>query len=127
MALKYSTAAKNAMLDALDTQCGAAATFKVWTAAKALLLAEMNCANPAFKAAATGAIELDTDTDLQDTSADNAGTAAVFTIAANGTTDVIEGTVAESGGDIDIDNAVIAAGQTVTLTSLTITAGTPSI
>lgn len=63
----------------------------------------------------------------QDTSADGAGTAAHFRMRRSGdaggastTTSRIEGTVTATGGggDITLDNAVIAVGQQVTITSL---------
>lgn len=64
----------------------------------------------------------------QDTAADAAGTAAHFRMRRSGdsggastTTSRIEGSVSATGGggDITLDNAVLAVGQQVTITSLT--------
>jgi len=62
----------------------------------------------------------------QDASADSAGTAGHFRIyASDGTTCHIQGTVTASGGggDLLVDNAVFAAGQSFTVTSFTLTSG----
>lgn len=60
-----------------------------------------------------------------DSSADNAGTADFFRLfASDGTTCHAQGTVTATGGggDMTLDNATIAAGQTVNVTSFTLTA-----
>jgi len=58
-----------------------------------------------------------------DTSADNAGTASWFRIFKNdGTTCQAQGTVAQGSGDISLDNIVIAALQSVTISTFTLTA-----
>ena len=62
----------------------------------------------------------------QDASADMAGTAGHFRIyASDGTTVHMQGTVTitGSGGDMTLDNTNIAAGQQVTITGFTLTAG----
>ena len=60
----------------------------------------------------------------EDTSADADGTAAHFRIyASDGTTAHIQGTVGQGSGDLQLDNVVLATGQTVTITSFTITDG----
>jgi hypothetical protein len=63
----------------------------------------------------------------QDTSADAAGTATWFRIhsALGGATAncLIQGTVGEGSGDMSLDNTDIAAGQQVTVTSFSLTAG----
>jgi len=61
-----------------------------------------------------------------DGTADNAGTADFFRLfATDGTTCHIQGTVTATagGGDMTLDNPVIAAGQTVTINTFTLTAG----
>lgn len=93
------------------------------------LLASITLPADAFAAASTGACAKAGT--WQDASADAAGTAAHFRIAqsgdaggATGTTDErIEGTVTATGGggDLELDNVVIAAAQTVTITSFTVT------
>lgn len=61
----------------------------------------------------------------QDASADATGTAAHFRIyASDGTTAHMQGTVTATGGggDLTLDNTSIASGQSVTITSFTLTA-----
>ncbi len=61
-----------------------------------------------------------------DTSADNAGTAGHFRVyASDGTTQHIQGTVTATGGggDMTLDNTSITAGQTVTISTFTLTDG----
>jgi hypothetical protein len=61
----------------------------------------------------------------QDAAADAAGTAGHFRIyASNGTTAKMQGTVTATGGggDMTLDNVVIALGQVVTITGFTLTA-----
>lgn len=92
------------------------------------LIASMTLPGDAFGAASGGsAAKAGT---WEDTSADNAGTVAHFRIkqtgdtgGATGSTDErIEGTVTEtgSGGDITLDNVVVEAGQTITITSFSL-------
>jgi hypothetical protein len=62
----------------------------------------------------------------QDASADAAGTAAHFRIYdSGGTTCHLQGTITITGGggDMTLDNTSIAAGQTVTVTSFSLTDG----
>jgi hypothetical protein len=62
----------------------------------------------------------------QDTSADATGTAGYFRILdSTGTTCHAQGTITATGGggDLTLDNTSIASGQTVTVTSFTLTAG----
>jgi hypothetical protein len=62
----------------------------------------------------------------QDTSADNAGTVGHFRIyASDGTTKHLQGTVTATGGggDMTLDNNVLTAGQSVSITSFTLTDG----
>lgn len=64
----------------------------------------------------------------QDTSADNAGTAAHFRLRQSGDTngatgsadERIEGTVGQGSGDLSLDNTTIAAGQSVTINTFTL-------
>jgi len=62
----------------------------------------------------------------QDTSADATGTAGHFRILdSTGTTCHAQGTITATGGggDLTLDNTSVASGQTVTVTSFTLTAG----
>lgn len=92
------------------------------------LLASITLPADAFDAAATG--QADKLGTWEDTAADAAGTAAHFRIkqagdtggASGGTDERIEGTVTATGGggDIELDNTSIAAGQQVTITSFNV-------
>jgi hypothetical protein len=133
VALQYSTAVRNAKLDAVETTIGASAVLKIRTGA-----APANCATadsgtvlatcnlPAdWMAAASGGTKAKSGT-WEDTSADAAGTAAHFRLyASDGTTCHAQGTVTATGGggDMTVDNTSFASGQAFTVTGFTLTAG----
>lgn len=133
MAVTYSVAVKNARLDAFETTIGASAILKIRTgappatvaaASTGTVLATMNL--PAdWMAAASGGSKSKTGT-WEDIAADAAGTAGHFEITAtDGTTVGMRGTITATGGggDMTIDNTSIAVGQTVTVSTFTITSG----
>lgn len=133
MAVQYSIAVKNARLDALETAIGASAILKFRSGAKptnitdassGTVLATLNL--PAdWLAAASGGVKNKSGT-WQDLSADAAGTIGHFEItASDGTTVHMRGTVTATGGggDMTVDNTVVAAAQEVTVTSFGITSG----
>ena len=131
MAFQFSTAARNAALDAMETAIGTAPTLELRSGA-----APANCAAAAtgtvlatlvlpldwLAAAAAGAKALSGS--WQDTSADAAGTAAHFRIN-QGVSCHWQGTVTATGGggDLTLDNIVIALAQQVTITAMNLTAG----
>lgn len=131
MAFQFSTAARNAALDAIETAAGTAPTLTIRTGAapadcaaadSGTVLATMTLPSDWLAAASGGAKALSGT--WQDTSADAAGTAAHFRIK-QGATCHIQGTVTATGGggDLTLDNAVLAVGQQVTITAFTINAG----
>ena len=132
MAIQYSTTVRNAQLDALETAIGTAAVLKirsgsapanVATADSGTVLATMTLPSD-WLAAASGGSKAKSGT-WQDASADATGTAAHFRIyASDGTTAHIQGTVTATGGggDLTLDNTSIASGQSVTISSFTLTA-----
>jgi hypothetical protein len=131
MAFQFSTAARNAALDAIETAAGTAPTLTIRTGAapadcaaadSGTVLATMTLPSD-WLAAASGGAKTILGT-WQDTSADAAGTAAHFRIK-QGATCHIQGTVTATGGggDMTLDNAVLAVGQQVTITAFTINAG----
>jgi hypothetical protein len=133
MALQYSTAVRNAKLDAVETAAGASAILKIRTGAAPASCAAADsgtvlatCALPSdWMAAASGGTKAMSGT-WQDTSADAGGTAGHFRIYANdGTTCHIQGTVTATGGggDMTVDNTSFAAGQSFTISGFTLTAG----
>lgn len=119
MALTLATTMRNAIADAADTLIGTTATLEFQTSGD-VEVATLTLGNPAFGAAATGVITL-SGTPLSDTSA-TGGTMAKFKLKSGGTTDQITGTVGTSGQDINFPGGLtVGAGDTVTLTSFTIT------
>lgn len=133
MALQYSTAVRNAQLDALETTIGTSAVLKIRTGAapadvatadSGTVLCTMSLPSDWLAAASSGS-KAKSGT-WQDTSADATGTAAHFRLyASDGTTCHAQGTVTATGGggDLTLDNTSIASGQSVTISSFTITAG----
>lgn len=130
MALQFSTAARNGILDAIETEGGTDAILKIRTGAapadcaaadSGTVLATLNLPSDYF-AAASGGTKAKSGT-WQDTSADAAGTAAHFRLyKSNGTTCFLQGTVGQGSGDLQLDNTNIATGQSVTITAFTLTA-----
>mgnify|MGYP000368555736 CR=1 FL=1 len=134
MAIQFSTAVANAMLDAIETAIGTSAVLKIRTgspptncssADSGTVLATLNL--PAdWMAAASGGSKSKSGT-WSDSSADATGTAAHYRLyASDGTTCVQQGTVTATGGggDLTVNNTSFATGQTFTITSFTWTAQT---
>jgi hypothetical protein len=121
MAVTYTTAVKNARLDAVVTQIGSAGVLEIGTTGMGTVLATIALGNPA--GTSSGGILIFSGFPRSDTSADATGTAAAARIrTASGGTDIITGlTVGTSASDINLDSVSITAGQTVTITSATIT------
>lgn len=122
MAVTYTTAVKNARLDAVTTAIGTTGVLEIGTTGMASVLATIALGNPAA-AGASGAVLTLSGFPRSDTSADATGTAAAARIrTATAGTDIITGlTVGLSGSDINLDSLSITAGQTVTINSATIT------
>ncbi len=131
MALQLSVTARNARLDAIETACGVSAIMKLRTGAQpatcatadaGTVVATLNLPSDWMAAASSGSKAMTGS--WQDTSADAAGTAAHFRIyASDGTTCHVQGTVTITGGggDLTLDNNVLAAAQSVTITGFTLT------
>jgi hypothetical protein len=132
MAIQLSTAARNALLDAIESAIGASAVLKIRSGAapancaaadSGTVLATLNLPSDWLAAAASG--QKAKSGTWEDTSADAAGTAGHFRIyASDGTTCHLQGTVTGTGGggDLEVDNTSFAAGQAFTITSFTLTA-----
>lgn len=131
MALQFSTTVRNAMLDAIETTISTAPTLEIRTgsvpatcatAASGTVLATMTLPSD-WMAAASGGSKALAGT-WSDTSADATGTAAHYRIN-QGATCHMQGTVTATGGggDLTLDSVAISSGQTVTITSFTITQG----
>jgi hypothetical protein len=123
MAVTYSTATKEARLNAVITAIDADASagfIEIGTTGMASVLATITLADPCGSASGD-TLTFDFDPDVSDTSADNSGTAAEARIKNGAGTVVISGlTVGTSGADINLDSVAITSGQTVTLTTGTI-------
>ena len=133
MTVQLSTAVRNARLDAIESTIGTAAVLKIRTGAapancgtadSGTVLATLSLPSDWMNAASGG-----TKTLLgtwQDASADASGTAAHYRIYdSGGTVCGVQGTVTATGGggDLTLDNVVLAAAQPVNITSFTFTEG----
>lgn len=131
MAIQLSAAVRNARLDAIESTIDVSAVLKirsgaapadVATADSGTVLATLTLPSD-WMAAASAGTKAKSGT-WQDASADATGTAAHFRIyASDGTTAHLQGTVTATGGggDLTLDNVSIASGQSVTITSFTLT------
>jgi hypothetical protein len=130
MAIQLSTTARNNRLDQIENTIGASAKLQIRTGA-----APANCA-----AANTGSllIEIALPADWMNAAssgtktllgtwsgaASGTGTAAHFRIfETTSTTCGLQGTVGQGSGDMSLDNTSIASGQTVAVTTFTLTDG----
>lgn len=124
MAVTYSTAAKTARMNAVISQIDAGAgtsTIEIGTSGMGTVLAVFDLPDPCGTVT-NGVLTFDMDPDLTDSSANAGGTAAAAQIKDGSGTAVITGlTVGTSGADIILDSVSITAGQTVSLTTGSIT------
>ena len=132
MTMQASAAVRNALLESIETTIGAsprlrlrvgAAPANVAAAAQGAIVAEMILPADWMANASAGAKTLSGT--WQDLSADASGTVGHFEIvAADGVTRHLQGTVTNTGGggDITLDNVIVNAGQSVTITAFTLTA-----
>lgn len=131
MAIQLSTSVRNARLDSIESTISTSAILKIRTGAapadcgtadSGTVLATLSLPSDWMAAASSGS-KAKSGT-WQDTSADATGTAAHFRIyASDGTTCHIQGTVGitSSGSDLELDNTSIASGQSITITTFTLT------
>ncbi len=131
MALKLSTAVRNARLDAIEVAIGASPILRIRTGAapadcatadSGTVLAEMTLPSD-WMAAASAASKAKAGT-WQDLAGNATGTAGHYRIyASDGTTCHIQGsiTATSGGGDMELVNTNIAVGQEVTITSYSLT------
>jgi hypothetical protein len=121
MAVTYTTAVKNARLDAVTTAIGTTGVLEIGTTGMASILASITLNNPAAAAAASAVLTFSGFP--KNATAGNSGTAAAARIrTATGGTDIVTGlTVGTSGSDINLNSVSITSGQTVTISSATIT------
>lgn len=124
MAVNYATALKTtrmqAVADAIDAGSGPG-TLEIATTSFASVLAVLTLADPC--GTVSGAVlTLDTTPAIEDSAANNTGTAAVARIKdSNGNVIVNNLSVGTSGTDIVLTSTSITTGQLVQITSATIT------
>jgi hypothetical protein len=131
MALAYSTAIRNGMLDFITSTAGGSALLRIYDGTRpatggtaTTLLAELTC-NATFAPAASGGV-LTLNSITQDSSANASGTATWFRIVkSDGTTLVMDGNVGTSGSDLNLVTTTIVSTQPVSVTSAVITNGNP--
>jgi hypothetical protein len=132
MALNYSTTLRNAQLDAVETTVGTSAKLYIRTGAKptacadadsGTLLATLDLPSDWLAAASSGSKAKNGT--WTGTGAD-AGSAGHFRIQDSGaTTCHLQGSITATGGggDMELDNIVIAVSQAITISTFTLTAG----
>jgi hypothetical protein len=128
MALAYSVAVRNAMLDEITAAVGASGLLRIYDGSRpatggtaTTLLAELTL-NATFAAAASSGV-LTLNAITSDSSANATGTATWFRIVTSGGTHVIDGNVSTSGSDLNLNTTSIVSGAAVAVTSFTITGG----
>lgn len=133
MAFQFSVAARNAALDAIETAIGAASvTLEIRSGAQPATTATADSGVvlstitlPAdWLAAATNGSKAIAGGPWTDLAADAAGVAGHFRVKAS-TTCHIQGNITATGGggDMQLDNVNIAAGQQISITAFTLNAG----
>jgi len=132
MAIQYSTTIRNNQLDQVESTAGASAKLRICTgsapadcatAQSGTQLIEIALPSDWMAAAASGS---KAKSGTWSGTASATGTAGYFRIVDNaGTTCHMQGTVTATGGggDLTLDNTSIANGQTVTISTFTISAG----
>lgn len=128
MAIAYSTALRNAMLDAITTAIGSNGLLRIYDGSRpasggtaTTLLAELALSTTAAGAASGGVLTFNSIT--QDSSANATGTATWFRVVTSGGTFVIDGSVGTSGSDLNLTTTSIVSGQPVSISSFVITEG----
>lgn len=133
MSIQLSTAVRNARLDTIETTVGTSAVVKIRTgsvpancaaADSGTVLVSYSLASDWAGAASSGSKSF-SSTPVSGTAAAT-GTAAHYRVyASDGTTCHMQGTVTATGGggDMTIDNTSITSGQSVNITSWSITDG----
>jgi hypothetical protein len=124
-AFSYSTALKDARLDAITTAIGTSGFLKLYPTGTTTCLGTVIVALPLSATAAPAASTTShvwTANAITTTNATSSGTAICATLTTSGGTVVVDGiSVGTSGANINLVNNVITASQPVSVSSLTIT------
>ncbi len=128
MTLQYSTAVRNAKLDAIETAIGTSAIMRIRSGAapadcsvadSGTVLATLNLPSD-WLAAASGGSKAKSGA-WEDGSADATGTAGHFRIYdSTGTVCHMQGTIGTSGADMIVDSTAFVSGQPFTVTAFSI-------
>lgn len=133
MTMQRSVAVRDAMGNAFETTVGTSAVLKLRTGAQpancaaadsGTVVATLNL--PVDWLAASSAGVVSKSGTWEDTSADNSGTVAHYRLyASDGTTCHEQGsvTITGGGGDMTLDNNVVVAAQSISITSYAVTMG----
>src|SRR5437868_8757108 len=132
--LKYSASLKNAQQDAITTKLGASAVLEIYSGSQPaspdtaigaqVLLASLTCNATFAPAASGGVLTLNSISSGTGTAGAGGGTTATwFRLKTSGAVAHVDGSVGISGADLNLNNTSIASGQTVSVTSATLTNG----
>lgn len=132
--LKYSAVLKNAQQASITSTLGASAVLNIYSGSQPAspdtaitsqtLLAALTCNATFAPAPSGGVLTLNAISNGTGTAAAGAGTLATFfRMTTSGGTAHIDGTVGISNADLNLNNTNIATGQTVSVTSFTLTNG----
>lgn len=130
MAFQFSTAARNAALDAIETTIGVSPTLRIRTGAApsdcsqadtGTVLATIALPSDWMANASAGAKAMSGT--WEDVSADATGTAGHFRIYDSGGTCHVQGSCGQGSGDMSLDNTSLVAGQDFKVNSFSLTAG----
>lgn len=123
MSIQFSTAARNARLDAITSQVGGGGKLKIYTGsppanvgtvASGTLLSTHTLATPFAPAASGGVLS---PTIPSDATAVANGTAGYFRVTTSGDVDVAQGTCGTSGADCNLNTTSIVSGGPVHVNS----------
>lgn len=131
--VKLSTLARNALLDAITTKLGSACLIDIYSGTQPagpdtavtsqVKLATLTGGTPFAPGASGGVLTAGAVANGTGSVGASTGTVATwFRCSTSGGTPELDGTVAAAGADMNINNTSIATGQTVSISSFTITA-----
>lgn len=124
MALVHSTATRNAVadlvVDRIDAGSGAG-KIKFYTAG-GVLMGEATFADPAFASASGGSATMTAGSIVSTISLAGTNVMASFKIEDSSANEVFNGTVATSGGDLNLTSITFNQNDTLTINSITYTA-----
>lgn len=129
MTIALSTTARNARADAITTIAGSSALLRIYSGTRpanpdaaitGTLLAELTCGATFAPASSSGVLTVNAI--AQDTAANATGNASHFRLfKSDGTTAVMDGDVAASGSDLNLNTVSLVAGAAVQVSSFVLT------